>query len=361
MCLAKEMYPGNYNATKTHYFIRLLHEKGLLLRNFTQNIDTLEQVAGIPADKLVFAHGSFSSAHCVGCHKEHSVEFVKQNVFADQVPHCECGSLVKPDIVFFGESLPERFFTQLTEDFPKCDLLLILGTSLAVHPFARLINFVDKDVPRLLVNREPVGTPILRYEEEDNTRDVFWAGDCDTGCQTLADLLGWGKELQRLVLENIKPRAPAPAEAAPADLTPAPAPASAAALMPVSTAEVAPKAEATATTASAEPNPVEDSKPTAPLPVLPVVQSGPAPTTTQERHTPTAAPQTDAHPVAPAEQKQPAEAKAAPATEEPETPLTPTLVQEHERGSATVASKQPSAEKQNPPEGPAASGVEHQS
>ena len=89
-----------------------MNDKGLLLRNYTQNIDTLERVAGIPGDKLVEAHGSYSIAHCIDCSNEYSIDYVKKFVFDDDVPRCEkCKGLVKPDIVFFGESLPERFFS----------------------------------------------------------------------------------------------------------------------------------------------------------------------------------------------------------------------------------------------------------
>ena len=66
----------------------------------------------------------------------------------------ECGALVKPDIVFFGENLPQRFEDLIRTDFPKCDLLIVAGTSLEVHPFAGLIHHPGEDVPRLLVNRE---------------------------------------------------------------------------------------------------------------------------------------------------------------------------------------------------------------
>ena len=57
--LARELFPGTFAPTPTHYFIRLLHEKGLLLRCFTQNIDSLETLAGLPEDKMVAAHGIF--------------------------------------------------------------------------------------------------------------------------------------------------------------------------------------------------------------------------------------------------------------------------------------------------------------
>lgn len=61
--LAQELYPGKYRPTVTHSFINLLHEKGLLLKVFSQNIDCLEREAGVPGDKIIEAHGSF--AECV--------------------------------------------------------------------------------------------------------------------------------------------------------------------------------------------------------------------------------------------------------------------------------------------------------
>lgn len=76
----------------------------------------------------------------------------------DQIPRCEvCQSLVKPDIVFFGEQLPQRFFSLMNRDFQACDLLVVMGTSLAVQPFASLIQTTRRHVPRLLVNRERCG------------------------------------------------------------------------------------------------------------------------------------------------------------------------------------------------------------
>ena len=68
-----------------------------------------------------------------------------------QVVRCTaCESLVKPDIVFFGEALPRRFFRHREEDMPECDLLIIMGTSLVVYPFASLQGLVGERCPRLL-------------------------------------------------------------------------------------------------------------------------------------------------------------------------------------------------------------------
>ncbi|XP_045776916.1 NAD-dependent protein deacetylase sirtuin-2-like [Maniola jurtina] len=209
--LAKELFPGKFKPTVSHYFIRLLHEKGILLRHYTQNIDTLERGACIPEDKIVEAHGTFYTSHCLDCRKQYSLEFIKEKIFSDQIPICtECPGIVKPDIVFFGESLPERFQRCLQEDFQKCDMLIIMGSSLEVQPFASLIDMVPEWCPRLLINREKAGmrSPLLRLWgltggglqlEDDAVRDVAWLGDCDDGCLVLADKLGWGEELRALV------------------------------------------------------------------------------------------------------------------------------------------------------------------
>jgi len=174
--LARELYPGNFKPTPAHYFIKLLHDQGRLLRNYTQNIDGLERLAGIPAEKLVEAHGTFSAAHCIQCGAAYSPDYVKSQIFASRIPLCtapaacsssssstcdsttsSCCGYVKPDIVFFGESLPRRFFQLYREDFRRCDLLIVMGTSLQVHPFAGLIDEVADHVPRLLFNLEPAG------------------------------------------------------------------------------------------------------------------------------------------------------------------------------------------------------------
>ncbi|XP_046401898.1 NAD-dependent protein deacetylase sirtuin-2 [Ischnura elegans] len=212
--LAKELYPGSFKPTISHYFLRMLHDKGLLLRHYTQNIDTLERVAGIPGEKLVEAHGTFHTSHCLKCKKEYSLEWMKERIFADAVPTCEdCNGVVKPDIVFFGESLPARFSQKVSEDFSKCDLLIILGSSLIVQPFASIIDRVKPTCPRLLINREKTGQRDrvmqlmgmgagMDFDSSENTRDVAWIGDCDNGCQVMAKKLGWEDELLKLVEEE---------------------------------------------------------------------------------------------------------------------------------------------------------------
>lgn len=213
--LAKELYPGQFKPTPCHYFVRLLHEKGLLLRHYTQNIDTLEHIAGIPSEKLVEAHGTFHTNHCLDCRHEYSMEWVKEQIFADNVPTCtKCNGVVKPDIVFFGEDLPQKFYLLPDQDFKECDLLIIMGTSLEVQPFASLVGRPNKKSVRLLINRELVGTgsrfdflfatESLMIGKKSNKRDVAWLGDCDDGVLELADKVGLGDELKELIEREYK-------------------------------------------------------------------------------------------------------------------------------------------------------------
>lgn len=193
--LAKELYPGRCRPNAAHYFLRLLQERGLLLRLYTQNIDGLERAAGILASKLVEAHGSFASATCTVCRRTSPGDAFWADVMADREPRCSvCTGVVKPDIVFFGESMPQRFLLHLA-DFPTADLLLILGTSLEVEPFASLCEAVRRSVPRLLINRELVGPLAWRPRSQDTVQ----LGDVVLGVERLAGLLGWTEELRDLM------------------------------------------------------------------------------------------------------------------------------------------------------------------
>ena len=223
--LAKELFPGRFCPTPTHYFLRLLEEKGRLLRVFTQNIDSLETIAGLDPSRVIAAHGNFDSAKCIETGKTVDMAEVREAILTgEEGPRGwralteRHGGLVKPDIVFFGESLPKRFFMRVRTDFPECDLLIVMGTSLAVHPFAALVDMVDETVPRLLINRERVGVypPEMRrmlalmgrtdqgfdFDEETRWRDAAFLGDCDTGVRALAQALGWEADLDRIVTEG---------------------------------------------------------------------------------------------------------------------------------------------------------------
>lgn len=210
--LARDMWPGNYSPTPAHYFIRLLHEKGILLRCYSQNIDSLERAAGLPSEKLVAAHGNFDAAHVIGTSPEVEVNIQELKSAIDKgeegwkALQTKYGNLVKPKIVFFGEDLPPQFTSNYSRDLQSCDLLIVLGTSLVVHPFASLVGMTPSQVPRLLINRDPAGTyDVLsrgfrfNHKDKQNWRDVFCKGDCDSGCRDLASLLGWRADLDALI------------------------------------------------------------------------------------------------------------------------------------------------------------------
>ncbi|EYE93876.1 SIR2 family NAD-dependent protein deacylase [Aspergillus ruber CBS 135680] len=207
--LARELAPGRYRPTIAHSFIKLLYNKGLLLKHFTQNIDCLERQAGVPGEMLVEAHGSFANQHCIECKAAYPEQEMKEHVEKGEVPTCkECKGLVKPDIVFFGEALPEDFF--LNHELPgEADLCIVMGTSLQVQPFASLPGFVSDGVPRVLINLERVGGMGSRPD------DVLILGDCDAGVRKLAAALGWLEDLEALWEETNPDKDARDAEMAP--------------------------------------------------------------------------------------------------------------------------------------------------
>ncbi len=199
--LAEEMYPGKYLPSKFHYFIRLCQEKKILKRCYTQNIDALERVAGVHEDYIVEAHGSFAKIHCIKCHTEmDSVTWKK--LMKKGIPRCQkCKSYVKPDIVFFGESLPAKFF-DLWEKDSKDDftVAIVAGTSLEVYPFAVLPSEISSKTTRVLINREICAD----FEDCPRKSDLVMLADCDHAVNKLVDLLGWQDDLEILIEEGKK-------------------------------------------------------------------------------------------------------------------------------------------------------------
>lgn len=194
---AREIFPGQFKPSPSHRFIKKLEERGVLLRNYTQNIDTLERVAGI--SRLIECHGSFATASCTRCKFRINGDAIRENISQQRIPVCflcnpnqasqnlstalndettdseHLRSLVemgifKPDIVFFGEELPDDFHDSIDTDRNKCDLLIVIGSSLKVKPVAMIPNLVPPNVPQILINREPL--PHMNF-------DVNLYGDSD--------------------------------------------------------------------------------------------------------------------------------------------------------------------------------------
>lgn len=178
---AKEIYPGQFKPSISHKFIKLIEENGKLLRNYSQNIDTLEKAAGI--ERVITCHGSFATASCTKCKLKVDSSAIKDDIFAQRIPSCpNCGSnseemaVMKPDIVFFGEGLSDEFHNAMSSDKDLCDLLIVIGSSLKVRPVALIPNSIPPEVPQILINREPLDH--LEF-------DVNLYGDCDVIIQDI--------------------------------------------------------------------------------------------------------------------------------------------------------------------------------
>lgn len=226
--IAKDVLPATTKFSPTHAFIKLLQDKGKLLRNYTQNIDNLEACAGVDPEKLVQCHGSFATATCLTCRRRVPGEEIHDDIRAGRIPKCpDCSQrkpaaktanksagsdddddepdedpaygVMKPDITFFGEPLPSRFEELLLGgDARKCDLLICLGTSLKVAPVSEIVRVLPPSVPQIYVSKTPVN---------HNEFDVTFLGNCDDAVELITEKMGWPLEHEMA----IRPKTPTPA------------------------------------------------------------------------------------------------------------------------------------------------------
>ncbi|MGN1051367.1 MAG: NAD-dependent protein deacylase [Acutalibacteraceae bacterium] len=124
---------------KAHIALAKMEEKGKLLAVVTQNIDGLHQKAG---SKTVYElHGSVHRNHCMKCNKSFDALYIKNSV---GVPLCDkCKGIIKPDVVLYEETLPEKDTASALLAIKSCDTLIIAGTSLSVYPAAGFINYFN--------------------------------------------------------------------------------------------------------------------------------------------------------------------------------------------------------------------------
>ena len=150
----------NFKPGPVHKAIVRLERAGLVKGVITQNIDMLHQKAG---SRTVYeVHGSPILHHCFGCGREKTFDEICALLETVAVPRCEqCGEAYKPDITFFGEMLPERAFDGALTLARKADLMLVLGSSLTVHPAASIPPLTVRAGGELvIVNAQP--TPLDR-------------------------------------------------------------------------------------------------------------------------------------------------------------------------------------------------------
>ena len=119
-----------------HLKLAELEAAGKLTAVVTQNIDGLHQLAG--SKKVLELHGSVLRNYCMRCGKFHDAEFILNS---EGIPTCECGGIVKPDVVLYEEGLDDQVMSESIHHISNADLLIIGGTSLVVYPAAGMIRY----------------------------------------------------------------------------------------------------------------------------------------------------------------------------------------------------------------------------
>ena len=148
-----------------HKKLAELEATGKLTAVITQNIDGLHQAAG--SKNVLELHGSILRNYCMKCYKHYSAEYVKNS---DGIPRCECGGIIRPDVVLYEEGLDSVIIQKSIQAISEADMLIIGGTSLVVYPAAGFIDYfhgkylvlinkdaTSRDASASLVIRQPIG------------------------------------------------------------------------------------------------------------------------------------------------------------------------------------------------------------
>ena len=144
----EKMLPLGFEPNVTHRVLARLEQEGHLAAVVTQNIDGLHQKAG---SRCVFElHGSVLRNHCMRCGRAYPATFIRD---CPGVPRCDCGGIVKPDVVLYEEPLDEKTLTGAVTAISRADLLIVGGTSLTVYPAAGLLRYYGGD-RLVLINRD---------------------------------------------------------------------------------------------------------------------------------------------------------------------------------------------------------------
>lgn len=172
-----------YEPNVVHRMVAMMEHKGLIDGVFTQNIDMLHQRAG--SANVWEVHGSPMHNHCTVCGREYSYRDIVATASQGKVPRCECGGVIKPDIILYGESLDQKLLARAEEVFGyKCDLCIVLGSSLNVSP----VNLL----PRMAVSH---GSSLVIVNAQDTSLD----GYCDVRFRDL-------KQFSEAVIEYLGKR-----------------------------------------------------------------------------------------------------------------------------------------------------------
>jgi len=165
---------------EAHRFLARLEKAGRLKSVITQNIDNLHQVAG--SEVVLEFHGNSQKLLCLDCHKIYSVPQIDITANPPSCP--ECGGLLKPDFVFFGETIPETAHAMSVKEANKADVLIIIGTTGEVMPAAAIPHLAKINGAMIIeINPQPSNyTNIIT--------DIFIQSAAATACGILTERLG---------------------------------------------------------------------------------------------------------------------------------------------------------------------------
>ena len=139
-----------------HVSLTAMCDEGTLKLLITQNVDGLHQRAGVPMDKLVELHGNSTYAECLSCGAEASISDQRKTVAALSSPRCvQCNGLLKAAVVSFGQKMPAEALEKAMSAARSCDVFLVLGSSLVVHPAAQLpLLAVESGAELVILNNQ---------------------------------------------------------------------------------------------------------------------------------------------------------------------------------------------------------------
>lgn len=151
-----------------HYKLAKLEEQGKLKAIVTQNIDGLHQKAG--SKNVIEIHGTVHTSTCRRCKTEYGIDFLRDTT---GIPRCECGGIVKPNVVLYGESLPNDAVADAIRAIMNADTLIIAGTSLTVFPAAGFIQEFRGDNMILINDVYVDGAKFADLQIIANIKEVF--------------------------------------------------------------------------------------------------------------------------------------------------------------------------------------------
>jgi len=151
--LVGEGHFSDIEPNKAHYAIAELEKLGRFDCVITQNIDNLHQKAGNSSDRVFELHGNMKWVRCLDCHALFPIEYVEKMLKdgMEEPPCRKCYGTLKPDVVFFGEALPEHAIEAATFHSSGCDLFIVVGSSLVVQPAAFMPMYAKDGEAKLVI------------------------------------------------------------------------------------------------------------------------------------------------------------------------------------------------------------------